>query len=336
MHCFGDETRDPVTFVDTMPGVYDFTALKDATEGVEDEMIEGFLKQRSINCLVGDSGLGKTPLCAQAGLCVASGTEFLGRRIVETGRVLYFDAESGMRGFRTLVETISAFLGLERPPENFRVANPYWCESRSPPQDFLATTVRKFQPTLVIVDPIRAFFHDVTEKNSDAVTVVSILRQLVQETGCSFLLLHHIRKRDRHAKRPTLEDGIEFFEEAAGARALINSVDTRLGVESDDKKSELRLGGFTRLVGLFGPIPLAREQDEHGDPVGYSALNGVDFLNERYRGVYNTLDEEFRFKDAKNADGMSPSSTSAFIKRATELGVLVKTPTGYRKVAVAP
>src|SRR5258708_14136069 len=40
-------------------------------------LVEGLLPPRSVNILVGDSGVGKSPLAYHLGLCFASGTPFL-------------------------------------------------------------------------------------------------------------------------------------------------------------------------------------------------------------------------------------------------------------------
>src|SRR5687768_8522127 len=61
-------------------------------------LIEGLLGRGSVNLLVGDSGLGKTPLSAQIGMCVAAGLPVFGRS-VQQGPVLYCDAESGKHDF---------------------------------------------------------------------------------------------------------------------------------------------------------------------------------------------------------------------------------------------
>ena len=71
--------------------------------------------QQSISILVGDSGLGKTPLAVQLGLSIAGAESFLGRR-VRQGRVLYCDAESGIRPFRDMLKVISAHLGFAVKP----------------------------------------------------------------------------------------------------------------------------------------------------------------------------------------------------------------------------
>jgi RecA-family ATPase len=92
-------------------------------------LVDGLIRDKSVNLLVGDSGLGKTPLAIQLGICVASGKDFLGRKVKE-GRVLYCDAESDLAGFNSIQTAISGFLGLSKPPSEFLVWSPNWDEGK--------------------------------------------------------------------------------------------------------------------------------------------------------------------------------------------------------------
>src|SRR5262245_55632050 len=68
-------------------------------EAKQPYLIDGLLRTRSVNLLVGDSGLGKTPLGIQLGVCVAAGLPFLGLEVRQPGSVLYCDAESDLPSF---------------------------------------------------------------------------------------------------------------------------------------------------------------------------------------------------------------------------------------------
>src|SRR5262245_58435202 len=61
---------------------------------IADYIVDGLIPQQGISIAVG-SGLGKSPLQYQAGICVAAGEPFLGRK-VQRGRVLYIDYENGL------------------------------------------------------------------------------------------------------------------------------------------------------------------------------------------------------------------------------------------------
>ena len=83
---------------------------REETEGRDAKMlIDGLLPARGFNILVGDSGIGKSPLLLQAAACVASGTPFLGHP-VRQGRVLIVDHENAGRLISTL-EAVSRAIG---------------------------------------------------------------------------------------------------------------------------------------------------------------------------------------------------------------------------------
>ena len=78
----------PVSSTLTRQGIYTFKSFERTglTRGPE-YLVDGLLGTHSVNLLVGDSGLGKTPLGVTLGIAVASGRPFLGRSI-QRGRVL--------------------------------------------------------------------------------------------------------------------------------------------------------------------------------------------------------------------------------------------------------
>ena len=242
-------------------------------------LVPGLLRSPSVNFLVGDSGLGKTPLGVQLGLCVASGIPFLGHRIAAPGRVLYCDAESDPQSFSDLIALISGFLGLPEPPANFHVWSPTWdtsqdrAEAHSTWADKLLTRVRITEPTLVIVDPLRMFWSKVEGKNEDAVELIRQLRVESKNYGCTWLLTHHRRKTNPQGQPSNLvSDPNGWFQEAAGSRALMNQSDTRIGVVPHPGEADLLVGGFVRGTGSFVPMDLARVLDDDGVPIGYRAL----------------------------------------------------------------
>src|SRR5207302_2870448 len=77
-------------------------------------LVDGLLPSRSIALVVGDSGLGKSPLLYQMGLCVAAGVPFLGKQ-VRQGKVLYMDFENGLRESNDLIKQLASFLRITVP-----------------------------------------------------------------------------------------------------------------------------------------------------------------------------------------------------------------------------
>ena len=310
-------------------GAFNYQALARLAESRPEFAVEGLLSARAIGLVVGDSGLGKTALSMALGVAVSSGTPFLGLP-VRQGPVLYCDAESGVHEYVRMLEAVSRFAGLPAPPENFFVWSPNFDprppEPDSTPADLIAEQVKRLRPGLVIVDPLRAFWPDAEEGASYAIKMISSLRQLSKDVGCTWVLNHHRRKRNAQYSVGLAKDRHTWFEEAAGSLALVNSSDTRLGVESaSGGRGDLVIAGFVRTIGWIGSRTLERSLDEDGEPLGYRVLMGADFLNDHYRRAYEELGERFRYKDAHRAlGGSSASNTVEFLKQCQSLGLLKK------------
>jgi hypothetical protein len=307
------------------------------------ELVQGLFRENSLNLLVGGSGLGKTPLAVLIGMCVAAGRPLFGRD-VQQGPVLYCDAESDTDTFLTLLDTVSGFLGLERPPENFRVWSPNWEETDlrylAEPASWgekLLARVSEIKPKLVVVDPLRIFWPDAETKNVEAAELVQRFRDSSRETGTAWLILHHLRKANQQAPALDLaENPHDWFQEAAGAHGLVNHSDTRLGVVARTGQAQLMLGGYVRGTGPMSPIDLRRVLNDDGDPIGYKPLQGLEHLAGSDREALNRLTEQFRFADARNAlGGKSESNTVRFLDKCQDLGLIRKEGREYIKVPAA-
>jgi hypothetical protein len=317
-------------------GIFDFAGLGRLQRARGSDLVEGLIRDRSVNLFVGDSGLGKTPLAVLLGVCVASGRPFLGRP-VRKGRVLYCDAESGVREFRDLLQAVSRFVGLEAPPSDFLVWSPDF--DSSPPNSKslvaqLKERVLAVEPLLVIPDPFRAIWPSGSKDAETASAALGTQRELTRLTGCSWLNIHHRRKRDATRVVSLEGDKRLWFQEAAGSLALINHTDTRLGFEESSGPADLLLAGFARGLGWLGSFPLQRVLDDDGTPEGYRVLTGIDHLSQGYQEPFKHLPDTFGFKRAKEVlGGHSDSNTAAFLSQCQTAGLVRKEGREYVKVA---
>lgn len=306
-------------------------------------LIGGLIRSRSVNLLVGDSGLGKTPLAIQIGLSVASGVALFGHPVLGQGPVLYCDAESDLTGFSETLSSVSQFLGLADIPHDFHVWSPNWdtrvrlAEASTSIADRLISRAYVAQAALVIVDPLRVFWPNVEKGSDDAVRMIEKMREVSRATGASWLLIHHRRKTNQQFGVARLQDEPHlWFQEAAGSHALVNQTDTRIGVVPHSGQADLLLAGFVRGTGPIVPLDLARTLDDEGTPRGYRLLTGLEQLNSDDVAVYKTLPARFRFKDVQTAmGGTSGSNANRFIKRCSSLEIVKKEGSEYVKCVPA-
>ena len=309
-------------------------------------LIEGLVPTRSIGLLLGDSGLGKSPLMYQAAICVASGLPFLGRK-TRKGRVLIADFENGINDILGILEKISQHLGLPEPPSNDDLL--LWtltdCDRRyGQPGYTLPDMLRELKPDLAIVDSLGSYDPQAEEKNSAANLLLQDFRKLARDVGTSAYFVHHRRKQSRKADERTAPLEVanirQWFEDARGASALINGSDVRLGLAEPDisamhkDDAALVLRGFGRLRGEIGPLYLARIMDDAGEPLGYRELIGPELLmNVLQEDAFNLLPAQFRFADAKRIYKRSDQPTRNFLVRCINFGIVRQLARGsYEKV----
>lgn len=322
-------------------GIFTFDTLEDTLEEQVEWIMENLITDGSVNLLAGDSGIGKTPLIVMMALCIAGGIPFLGLKVPKPRRVLYCDAESSRHAFHKLLHTISKQLGFKSVPKNFHVWSPNW-DATQHGLDYAGTLFRNaewngFKPEVVFVDPLRVFFPEADTKREKAVHFLTRMRRSDPST---WFIIHHTRKpsiKDGE-KPPKIEDDpYHWFHEVAGQHAIINHVDTRLGLVATplEEGSELTFGGFVRMRGPIPPIYLARSYNDEGEPLGYIRASSLDLLkHEHYKDAFHKLPgggQTFTFSIAAKTLGKSDSSAHYFLQRCISIGAVKKVPGGYVK-----
>lgn len=304
-------------------------------------VVDGLVPDRSIVLVVGDSGLGKSPLLYQAALCVASGIPFLGRP-VRQGRVLYLDYENGLGDVDDMVTQLSLHLGLSGTPQDLLL----WNLNDSPTNwgqlGYKAVDmIREVRPSLAILDSLAAFWPGIEEKNSTATQAFQEFRSVIRDCGSSVAAIHHPKKQsDKPEYSPPPLEGPDFrqwFRQARGCRVLINGSDVRIGIaepgvsgivsETSGNREEIALvlRGFGRVRGEIPLTYIARVLDEDGEPLGYKKLTGASLLfNESQSATFGKLPERFRFKDAQSVYRKGAQATTDFLLKCCNLGILRK------------
>lgn len=309
-------------------------------------LIEGLVPRQTIGIIVGDSGVGKSPLLYQAAVCVAAGIPFLGN-VVSQGRVLYLDFENGLQQVHDLIFGLARYVGLQDVPRqlltwNYHDSTPDWKASS------LKKMVDEIEPAWIIIDSLSEFVPAAEEKPSVATNVYKTLRRIIREYPVSFTVVHHLRKqsyRRNETPPPLQEHPYDWFLQARGSRALINGCDVRIGIDGFNKTGEMTtvngrpvevaavLAGFSRVRGKFPPLYLARAVDDDGAPLGYERLSGVNLLfNSEQEQAFHRLSTTFRFKEAHLIYGKGAQATTDFLKKCLSIKILRKIGIMYLKV----
>ena len=152
--------------------------------GTSDFVVAGLLPARSNGILVGDSGLGKSPLLYTLALCVAAGMPFLDLPTAR-GDVLILDYENSQGDSEELLQRLRQHLGLDAVPNDLTVWNANDCAPRFGTLGYEATNIirdwasaTETSVKLVIIDPLSGFDPDAEEKNSAATKMLMGLRRI--------------------------------------------------------------------------------------------------------------------------------------------------------------
>lgn len=288
-------------------------------------IVEDMVQEDSVNILVGDSGIGKTPLLMQLGLCVSAGLPFLGLA-TRPGPVLYVDHENAKSDLSDILDNLLIHVGLDIAPETLRFL--HFPGSLAEMEQEIAA----MKPLFVIVDSVRGMDPQMEKDNTSAGSRIAYLYRLAEKYHCAFLLLHHIRKVDPKEPPPKIAAAtnvMDWLQQSSGARALINQTEARFGIEEYTVgTASLAMRGHFKLRGEVGPWMLERVFNEYDDALGYSRISGLQLLSQIERDRFNKLPATFRWKEAQQiiAPGIKGGKAiSQLLRRAQAAGLLLRT-----------
>ncbi len=292
------------------------------------EMVEGLLPDRTVKIIAGDSGLGKTPLALQLGICVAFEIPFL-KRPTRRGRVLIVDYENPDLIDR--LTEIGGYLKIPLPMD----AN--WLRvMQSPTQEEIGAAIEYFDPQLVVADGLRGIDPQI-EKTEVASRVLGECQKISLRKGLSWLFIHNIRKGSEKANEEFKLDlfdtdtrVMEWMEKVAGSRGLINQTSVRIGIDQVKRaKGEEVLGlrGFYKGKGEFGPIKIARQFDEKWRTCrvlpGLWRISSLLSQDDIIRLARLPINEELTFGQIRKlAEFKSDHPTADFLKRCEAAGTI--------------
>jgi len=180
------------------------------------ERIEGLLT-RGIALVGGRAKAGKTQLCMQGTISLATGEEFLGHKVIPCG-VLYLALEESPGSVQARLHNLSLISGALIYPIYFS-----WDLQPlgSGGEDQLADFLQKHpEVQVVIIDPFVYVSPKTNRKDlswyEQDYQKIEILRPLVREREVTIILVHHLRKQE--AEDPLLT--------VSGSTGLIAAVDT--------------------------------------------------------------------------------------------------------------
>ena len=192
-----------------------------------------------------ERGSGKSFLATQICLKIAAEERrFLDEPIERFGNCLYLDYELGER--LNMERLMSLYASMGKSPSNYEVYYTFPKGDLSEHLPWIERKIIELNPVLMVIDNLKtAFRGSDLQKNSDTISVMSELNDMVKRNDCALLSIAHTRK---HAGReatssdlisgagsiPDLADGDFFLRKTGQAqKRILKRSKSRLCAETD-------------------------------------------------------------------------------------------------------
>lgn len=222
-------------------------------------LLEPILYRNTSNLLTAYAGVGKSVLSMSIAHAVVTGLPLWGHfQVHKTGSVLIIDEENP-----------GAFLKERLLKMGFKEGMPiyflhYQGVKLDAPACFasLVETISELKPVLVVFDALIRLHNAKENDNSEMAIVMGKVRELINLTGITALIIHHDRKGQGDRK-----------ERARGGGDIVGAVDNQICLEPKDDDTLLLSPGKTR-VAPFKPIKLKMEGEGEALQFTYLGRDG--------------------------------------------------------------
>jgi len=156
--------------------------------GKIDFIHDPLIPEGSITLLCGDAGIGKSYISLFLGSVIAEGSDFLGSKMKQKN-VLFVDLESSLPLLNTRIQSI----GIKSENIFFYTESLNFLMKEDISE--LKNEILYREAGFCVIDSLMDIIPGVNENDSGAMNqIFSALRSLVKQTGCSFLIIHHVNK----------------------------------------------------------------------------------------------------------------------------------------------
>ena len=209
---------------------------------------EGILPLRSKMLVFGLPKSGKSYLASQLSYSVAEGVDWLGfaaETPVDEPITLYVQSEIAEIELQKRLSSLSSTGAYAETIHNSKLLG------RN--VNILEERLAVLHPNVLVLDPLYMYIDGDLNKISDVTKCNDVIDQLIEQYGCSVVVVHHCRK-------PSF-DGTQGLIEALGSIAITAFYDSILWLE---RKSEKFSTLHFTLRNAISPEPVVLEQQDNG------------------------------------------------------------------------
>ena len=330
-----DERNHPA--IDPKSGYgYTFSELMEAEVNRPEPIVEGLYYQGHTAIFAGAFGQGKTFKALQLSMSLATGRNFLGRKVARPYRVLFLDTENGQGEIKArlgawaeqqqLSDDDRELLNQNWKLVDYEEPGPLNLLNLSREDDFrrLGSYIRENQPEVIIIDCLGKVYPNDEQKEQGVKKLVGNLQKLVREHECLqkglILFLHHVTKfSTEKAEYSLLNHPYEFLSRVRGTGRLLDLMQERLALEqvNDGGEPYYVINGVIRS-GTVSPLILQRDENgffllhEDKNLVLRTAFVGCPARKVLFERIEAKLPDRFRFTDVL---GLEDSSGKTFSRQ---------------------
>lgn len=180
-------------------------------------LIENLIREKSINIIYGNGGMGKTYILLDLALSIASGKEeWMGNKILEAVPVLYINAEMEEQDFSIRVKEV--FLGESISPKtNFKFINSSEFVFENPQTEIeLKKLIDEHKVKLLVLDALSDILGGRNNGADEVQPFFRFLKRIRAETGVTILIVHHNNRTGTYLGSVDIRNQCDYFVELQG------------------------------------------------------------------------------------------------------------------------
>lgn len=215
-------------------------------------IIEGLLRRGEVGNIIAATKIGKSWFALMLLICVATGRDWLGRRVAR-GNVLLIDNELHEETLENRISAVQFAMkfGSDAPRDRFEyvACRGNWISI----QDLIEVIPKQYPPgslNLICIDAKYRLFGDGLEENSndDQTTFHNLIDQFAAVMNCPIVLVHHATKGDQAGKAVT--------DIGSGGGSQSRTVDLHMVIRPHQQPELSVLEAGLRSFTKFEPITL--------------------------------------------------------------------------------
>jgi archaellum biogenesis ATPase FlaH len=191
--------------------------------------VDNLFPIESINFIAGPAGHGKSWMLQDLAIAIATGSEWLGHFGTSHGSVLYIDEESSRSLLRGRFDAPLRASGKEQDLSNIQICVGQEVNfTDSDTVKRLLRAVNFYKPSVIIIDCLIRVHSAEENSASEMSRVFGIVKSIVRQFGCAFVIADHHRKPGRNSTRQDIS--------LRGSTDKMAVADSVLSIQSKDNK----------------------------------------------------------------------------------------------------